>query len=64
MALYHGNWPLSVGYHPHGYAVALVFLIEFLLRPIPMLVKGKWVPWADIIQLIAVGVLTRAYLIS
>lgn len=64
MALYRGDWPLSIGYHPHGYAIALVFLIEFLLRPIFVLVKREWVPWADIAQLIAVGVLTRMYLIS
>lgn len=59
VALYNGDFNLSVKYHPAGYLFVCLLFIELLLRTIPILYSHKLIPWLDIGQLIVVAILFK-----
>ena len=59
LALYKGHWELSRTYHPAGFVVLAALLFELLLRMLPAFAKSSRWLWADIGQVIVVGLLVR-----
>jgi hypothetical protein len=55
VALYNGDFKLSIKYHPAGYIVVCLLWCELLLRFIPARYSHRWVPWFDLGQLIVVA---------
>lgn len=57
VALYNGDFNLSLKYHQAGYIFVCLLLLEFFLRLIPILCSHKMVPWIDLCQIIFVSLL-------
>ncbi|MBN1932299.1 MAG: DUF2752 domain-containing protein [Desulfobacterales bacterium] len=60
-ALYHENLHSSLYYNKAGILLVIYFLLQTLLRFIPIFFKKKWVPWFDISQLILSFVFLKIY---
>ncbi|KAF0155583.1 MAG: hypothetical protein FD159_2092 [Syntrophaceae bacterium] len=59
VAVYNGDFDLSVKFHPLGYLLVCFLFGELLLRAVPIFFHYRWIPWLDMGQLIFVGILFK-----
>jgi len=59
VAIYNGDFNLSVKFHPLGYLFVLLLFVELFLRAIPICFTHKWIPWLDMGQLVLVALLFK-----
>lgn len=59
VAIYNGDFNLSVKFHPLGYLFVCLLFSELLFRAIPIFFPHKWITWLDMGQLIFVALLFK-----
>ena len=59
VAIYNGDFNLSVKFHPLGYLFVCILFSELLLRAVPIFFHHRWIPWFDMGQLIFVALLFK-----
>lgn len=54
LALYGGDLAGSLRHHAGGVVLAAATWVELCLRGVPCMVRWRWLPWADLAQMLVV----------